>query len=126
VGVDGLEQPQNNPDVHGKNVQVLGEVAVEEGAADGTGTEDEHFRRVGIFSSKAERRRVLVVDLVDVLVQDTGVESLVSCEWRQNKINKKNMGMGTGENLPRKWKKSSKKKKKKICGAIVLREGKGT
>ena len=52
-----------------------------------------------------------MVNLVNVLVQDTGVECLV-CYIRT--VRTRYSGKGKDGDIPRKWKKSSKKKKKKI------------
>jgi hypothetical protein len=78
VSIDGLEQPENDPDVDGDDVEVGSEEAVEERSADSTGTKDENLERVGVFSSETERSAVLVVHLVDVLVEGTVVECSVS------------------------------------------------
>ena len=78
--IDGLEETERDPHVHREDVKVAAEGAVEERASDRAGSEDQHLSGVGILCSKTEGRRVLVVDLVDVLVENTGVESLVGCE----------------------------------------------
>lgn len=70
VGIDGLEDTEHDPDVHGEDVEVLGESAPNDGAADGSETQDHDFDRGGVLSSEAERSRILVVNLVDVLVQE--------------------------------------------------------
>ena len=77
VCVDGLEKPQGDPDVHSDDVEVLRKEAIHERAEEGTGTKDEHFSRVSILCCEAERRRVLVVNFVNVLVQETRVEGSV-------------------------------------------------
>lgn len=69
VRVDGLEQAEDDPCVHGQDVQVLGDGAVQNGRADSSQSEDEDFDGRGVFSGHAEGRRVVVVDLVDVLVE---------------------------------------------------------
>lgn len=43
VRVDGLEETQHDPGVHGQDVQVLGDSAPENGAADGAKAEDHDF-----------------------------------------------------------------------------------
>lgn len=40
VGVNGLEEPQDDPQVHGQDVQVAGYGAPEDGDADGAEAED--------------------------------------------------------------------------------------
>lgn len=74
MSVDGLEQPENDPDVDGDDVEVGSEETVEERSTDGTGSEDKNLERMGVFSSETERCTVLVVHLVDVLVERTVVE----------------------------------------------------
>ena len=77
VGIDSLEQPEDDPDVDGDNVEVLSEVAVDERAEDGASSKDENLSGVSVLSGQTEGRRVLVVDFVNVLVQDTSVQGLV-------------------------------------------------
>lgn len=69
VGIDGLEQTSDDPHVHGQDVEVLGDGAVEDRRTNGTETEDQHLNWRCVLSSQAERSRVVVVDLVDVLVE---------------------------------------------------------
>jgi hypothetical protein len=69
VRVDGLEHTEDNPSVHGQDVQILGDGAPNNGAADSSETQDHDFDRRRVFSSNAEGSGILVVDLVDVLVQ---------------------------------------------------------
>lgn len=40
VGVNGLEEPQDDPQVHSQDVQVAGDGAPEDGDADGAEAED--------------------------------------------------------------------------------------
>lgn len=77
VGVDGLEDTQDDPDVHGQNVQILGDCAPEDWCANSTEAKDHNFDRRGVFCGEAEGCGVLVVDLVDVLVQWAPVHSAV-------------------------------------------------
>ncbi len=51
MSVDGLEKTECDPDVHGEDVEVLGEEAVKQRSRKRAGTENEDFSRVGIFSS---------------------------------------------------------------------------
>lgn len=60
-------------------MQVLREVAVQQRAQNRARAEDEHLRGVRVLRRESEGRRVLVVDLVYVLVQDAGVQRLVGC-----------------------------------------------
>jgi len=77
VSIDSLEEPQHDPDVDSDNVQVRGEEAVGKRAKNRTSAEDKDFSGVSVFSRQAEWCGVLVVNLVNVLVQYTGVESLM-------------------------------------------------
>jgi hypothetical protein len=70
VRVDGLEDTEHNPDVHSQNVKILGDGAPDDGAADGSETQDHDLDRRGVLGSKTEWSGVLVVDLVDVLVEE--------------------------------------------------------
>ena len=86
VRVYGLEQAQDDPEVHGQDVQVLSEGAPQHGAEDGADAEEHDFDRRGVFCREPEGRGVLVVDLVDCFVEGAPMEpdkpSLVSfsCE----------------------------------------------
>lgn len=77
VRVDGLEEAEGYPDVNREDVQVAREVAIENGACNGPRAENEDFSGMRIFGGKAEWRRVLVVDLVNVLIEHTGVQCLM-------------------------------------------------
>ena len=77
VRVDGLEETEDDPNVDGDDVQVAAEGAVEDGACNRAGTENHDLSGVRVLGGETEGRGVLVVDLVDVLVQDTRVERLV-------------------------------------------------
>lgn len=77
MSIDSLEETKRNPNVDRKNVQVTSIPAVQDGSSNGTSTKNEDFGRVGIFSSKTERCRILVMNLVNMLVQCAGVKCLV-------------------------------------------------
>lgn len=77
VSIYSLEQTQNHPYVHGKDVQVFGESAQEERSTDGTHTQDQHLERVRVLCRKSERRDIFVVQLVDVLVERAIVHGAV-------------------------------------------------
>lgn len=72
MGVHRVELADEDPEVHGAEVGA----EHERPAVRGNG-EDEHLERVRVGGGDAERRRVVVVDLVDVLVEDTPVEAAV-------------------------------------------------
>lgn len=73
--IDSLEEPQSDPDVDGQDVEVGSSETVKEGAADGSLSEDEDFKRVGVFSRQSDGGRKLVMQLVDVLVERTPMQS---------------------------------------------------
>jgi len=78
VCVNSLEQPQNDPNVDSKDVEILSESAVQNRAEYGALSKDEDFSGMGVFSRKAERCGVLVVKFMDVLVENAGMERLMS------------------------------------------------
>lgn len=74
VRVDGLEQPQQNPRVHGQDVQVARGAAPDDGGHDGAEAEDHDLDGRGVLGGEAEGGRVLVVDLMNVLVERAPVQ----------------------------------------------------
>ena len=82
VSIDSLEEAKNDPDVHGEDVEIASAKDVENRTSDRPSTEDEDFSRMSVLSSKAEGRRVLVVDFVDVFVHGAPVEKLMGCQTR--------------------------------------------
>ena len=58
-------------------MEVVRQPAVKQGSTDGSGTEDEDFQRVGVFSSEAEGGGVLVMKLVDATVEGAVMEGLM-------------------------------------------------
>lgn len=77
MSINGLEQPADDPEVHGQDVQVVCDGAVQDGRANGTEAEDHDFDGRCVFGSKTEGGGVLVVDLVDVLVEGAPVHGAV-------------------------------------------------
>ena len=75
--IDGLEEAERDPDVDGEDVQVVREVAVQDRPEDRARAQDEDLRRMRVLGAQTERRGVLVVHLVDVLVEDAFVEERV-------------------------------------------------
>lgn len=120
--IDRLEETERDPDVHGENVEVPTEGAVEEWTRDRASTKDHNLSGVRIFRSKAERGRVLVVNLVDVLVERAPVQCLVGYPDRVS------TGAASAQtwNIPKKWNMSSKTKKNAIWEAITCHAGNGT
>lgn len=49
VGINGLEQAEDDPDVHGQDVQVASERTPDDGATDGSETQDHDFDRRRVF-----------------------------------------------------------------------------
>lgn len=58
-------------------MQVAGDSAPENGHADATETKHHDFDRRGVFSGQTEGRRVLMVDLVDIFIEEAVVHSAV-------------------------------------------------
>lgn len=83
VCVDGLEQPEGNPDADCEQVQVSREVAPDDRNANSAKSQEHDFDRMGVFGSQPERCRVSVVLLVDDSVEgpivDTSVEPVMPC-----------------------------------------------
>lgn len=77
VGVDSLEEAEDNPDVHGEEVQVAGDGSNENGRSDSARTEQHSLDRRSVLSGQTKRSRVSVVHLVNGLVQGTVVKAAV-------------------------------------------------
>ena len=82
MSIDSLEEPKDDPDVHGENVEFPSTEDVENRTSDRSSTEDENFSWVSILSGKPERSRILVVNFVNILVHGTPVEELMGCQTR--------------------------------------------
>jgi len=86
MGVNSLEQSQCNPNVHGdhmavgKRVGEQGNNAVDKRAHESTSCKEKDFGRMSILCGQTERRRVLVVNLVDMLIENTSVKRAVAEE----------------------------------------------
>lgn len=70
VCVDGLEQTEDDPNVHGQDVEVARERAVQDGTTDGAKAENHDLNGGCVFGSQTKGSGVLVVNLVDVLVEE--------------------------------------------------------
>jgi hypothetical protein len=78
VRVDSLEHTEDNPDIHGQNVEVSGDGAEDDWGSDSTEAQNHDLNGRGVLSGQAEGSGVLVVDLVDVLVEEgAGVHGTV-------------------------------------------------
>lgn len=75
--VNGLEEAEGDPHVDGEDVEVTEEIAVQQGSSNRARSENEDFSGVSVLSGETEGCRVLVVDLVDVLVKRSPMQSLV-------------------------------------------------
>lgn len=79
VRIDGLEETEGDPHIHGEDVEVSGEIAIKKGAENGACTQDGNFCGMRILCSESEGCRVLVMDFMDVFIQNASVQSLMSC-----------------------------------------------
>jgi hypothetical protein len=77
VRINGLEQTENDPQIHGQNVQILGDCTPKDRPTNRAKTENQDFDRGCVLSSKTERSRVLVVYLMDVPVKRSPVHGSV-------------------------------------------------
>lgn len=77
VGIDGLEETQSDPDVHGQEMELASDGKDQDGRSDDTDSKQTGLNGRGVLSSQAERRRVQVVHLVDAPVQRAVVQSAV-------------------------------------------------
>lgn len=77
VGVDSLEEAEEDPGVHRQEVEVVGEGDPNNRAADNTETEKHHLDRGGVLSGETEGGAVGVVHLVDGPVEGSVVQRAV-------------------------------------------------
>lgn len=77
VCVNGLEKAKDDPDVHGQDVEVLGDSAPHDGDTNGAEAQSHDFNWRSVLGSKTEGSRILVVNLVNGLVEGTPVEGAV-------------------------------------------------
>lgn len=70
VRINGLEDTEDDPNIHCQDVEILGDSAPQDWDTDATETEDHDLNGRGVLGSQTERSRVLVVDFVDVLVEE--------------------------------------------------------
>lgn len=75
--INRLEQSEDNPEIHGQDMQITEDGAVEDGDTDSTKTQYEHFDGRCVFGGEAKGSRVLVVDFMDVLVEGAPVHGAV-------------------------------------------------
>ena len=77
VGIDGLEETEDDPDIHGGEMEVLGEGDPENRGSYGTDTEKHDLNRGGVLGGETKGRAVGVVNLVDSLVERAVVKRAV-------------------------------------------------
>jgi hypothetical protein len=77
VSIDGLEETESDPEEDGENVEIPGEVAIQERASDGTSAENHDFSGMSVFCGETEGSRVFVVNFVNVFIQRSTVQCLV-------------------------------------------------
>lgn len=77
MGVDGLEETEDNPDIHGGEMEVLGDGNPEDGGSYSTNTEEHNLNGRGVLGSETKGRAVRVVNLVDGLVERAVVKRTV-------------------------------------------------
>jgi hypothetical protein len=77
VRVDSLEKTEDDPGVHGEEVELASNSKEDNGASNDTNSEESSFDRRSILSGETERSGVGVVHLVDGLVEGTVVQSTV-------------------------------------------------
>lgn len=70
VRINGLEEPQNNPNIHCENVQVLRDRTPQDWRSNSTKAKTQDFNRTRVLGGQAKWRRVLVMNLVDVFVKE--------------------------------------------------------
>ena len=86
MGVDNLEQAEGNPEIDGNHVKITRRADVYPRSTNGTNAQNDDFQRVRILCCQTEGCTVFVMDLVNVLVQSLGVESLVSCKTKRRRF----------------------------------------
>jgi hypothetical protein len=77
VGINGLEETRRDPQVHGHDVQLARHQAPDNRHHDGPGSEHHRLDGRGVLRCQSKGRRVLVVDLVHVAVEEAPVEESV-------------------------------------------------
>lgn len=77
MGIDGLEEPPNNPEVHSQNMEIFSNSAPKDWDAHGSETQDHDFDWRSIFGCHAERCRVLVVYFVHFLIKVRSMQKSV-------------------------------------------------
>ena len=75
MGINSLEKPAHNPKVHCQNMKVPSDGTPQYRGSNRAETEDHDFDGRSVLGSHTKRGRVLMVNLVDVFVERTPVQS---------------------------------------------------
>jgi len=75
VSFDGLKESEGHPDHCCSEVKIPCKITPEQRTCNGTCTENHDFNRVSVFCSETKGCRPFVMDLVDVFVEWTVVQS---------------------------------------------------
>ncbi len=75
VRINGLEEAEQNPQVHGHEVKISHDGNPNDGNTNNAKAQDHSLDRRGVLGSKTEGSAVSVVELVDVLVQRAVVQA---------------------------------------------------
>jgi hypothetical protein len=73
VSIDSLKETEDNPEIHCQDVELTSAQNPNDRDASSAEPEDHDFNGRCVLGGKAERSRVLVVDLVNILVEGTPV-----------------------------------------------------
>jgi hypothetical protein len=80
VCINSLEKAADDPEIHGENMEVSsGHGAEQDRRSDGTKSKTHDLNRRSVFCGETEWRRVLVMDLVYVLVEEGGFVHQAMC-----------------------------------------------
>jgi len=83
VGIDGLEESEDDPREHGQEVKVTDDRNPNDGNSNNSKTEEHGLDRGRILGGEAKRRAVRMVELMDILVQrpvvQRSVEPVMPC-----------------------------------------------
>ena len=68
VSINRLEETKDNPQIHGKDMKVACDGTPNDWRTDSSQSQDHYLNGRRILSGKTKRRRILMVDFMDVLV----------------------------------------------------------
>jgi len=78
MSLNSLEETQGHPSQGGNQMQIVGEEAPDQGTANRSSAQNDDLNRVSILGSETKGSGPFVVQLVDVLVEGSVVETAVS------------------------------------------------